>query len=137
MSCAAAVDAACAHLGLGEPWRGLLLRAGPTPLRGPLTHDLLMPGTKRGLNVFPHGRAIGLVETLVDVSTGSADLLRIPGVAWAGGVAFGPDGPRLKLYAVDGLAALRAHIGVDPAEPPGAMAVGVEIGRASCRERVS
>lgn len=49
------------ELAHAEGWLALATEAGPTPARGPLTHDWLLPSiadpTQIGLNVFSHGVA--------------------------------------------------------------------------------
>ena len=86
--------------------RPLLLAAGPVPSRGPLTHDLVVPGAAVGANVFEHGRALGLDAALHGFATGlgrgpeAASLLGEPGTSWAGGLLRRPGETRLKLYRV-------------------------------------
>lgn len=86
--------------------RGLLLAAGPVPRRGPLTHDLIVPGRSVGANVFEHGRDLGLRAALLAYAEGMGQLPTVEalfgreGVEWAGGLLLGPEGPRMKLYAV-------------------------------------
>lgn len=92
MSWAAAVDVALAFLGAPlAPMRPLLLAVGPTPRRGPLTHDLLVPGRFAGVNVFPtDDRAL---RALLDPPPGPT--------RWAGGLAFGEGTLRTKLYSLE------------------------------------
>lgn len=86
--------------------RGLLLRAGPVPRRGPLTHDLIVPGRSVGANIFEHGRDLGLKAALLGYAEGLAQgstvgaLFGRQGIQWAGGLLQSPEGPRIKLYAV-------------------------------------
>ena len=86
--------------------RPLLLRAGPVPRRGPLTHDLIVPGEAVGANVFEHGRGLGLREAMLDHAARMGQrsaveaLFARPGTTWAGGLLQRREGPRIKLYAV-------------------------------------
>ncbi len=109
--------------GVSDPWGKLAEQAGPVQELGPLTHNLLIPALRShpelGINVFVHDDALPFGETArgwarrwLGTDRHVDRLLKIPGVRFHGGFAFG-DELRLKLYAAEGLSALSRELGIE------------------------
>jgi hypothetical protein len=125
------LSALCAR-GPGGAWEALspltplLLRAGPVPRGGPLTHDFVVPGRAVGWNVFDHGGA-GWIRDLRPWAAGFVPpdaLAAVEECPFHGGPLIGPAGPVLKLYATT-----EAQAGID--------AIGLDLTRDGLRRRRS
>lgn len=117
------------------PWVELAASAGPVPIKGPLSHDLLLPakrsGSGFGLNVFQHDRPLDFdvcarrfARDFLGTDETVAELLSLPDVKAHGGILCSGPSLRLKLYFTAGLDALAKPLGLDPA---GAEAFGVDV----------
>jgi hypothetical protein len=115
-----------------EPWLDAAAELGPlNPPQGPLTHDVLVPGTALGLNVFAHPRIAEIATAWAhrwlsaEAATRAAAVLSLERTTWHGGFQSSASNLKLKLYATTQvprvLAALSAHA------PHAPEAVGLDV----------